>query len=472
MRGADWRGCLTIRACTISSGCCFRSATNSSPASRISVARSSSAAHALTHVNLGLNLLRQGRPEEAESQFAAADRLAPGDVQTLAWWSKACEVQHDLVRAQQLLDRAVAAGSARDVDLLRAQYFARTGRSDDALRILDAAPVLNGDALLERGRLRDRAGRYAEAWQDFVAGKRTLATEAGGLRYEAAAVEAFFGRLVQYFTRATFARLPRATPRRDTPQPIFVVGFPRSGTTLVEQVLASHPQIRAGGELPFAGELRELAHLLLPSGEAFPSNLTDAMTADKQHVAAAFRDHYLARAETLRLLEPGRRYFVDKMPFNETWLPLIRMAFPDAPIVHAVRHPLDVCVSILSQQLNHGFHCGYRLEDTARHLAAVHRLHEHYVRELEPGEFILRYESLVANPRAVIERLLAHIGVAFDEACLRFHESSRYAPTPSYAQVAEPLNERSIGRHRPYAEQLAPVQAVLAPLVKAWEQYT
>ena len=110
------------------------------------------------------------------------------------------------------------------------------------------------------------------------------------------------------------------------------------------------------------------------------------------------------------------------MPFNEVWLPLIRIAFPHAPVVHLVRHPLDVCVSMMSHQLNHGFHCGYRLEDTAHYLAAVHRLHEHYRRELEPREFILRYESLVANPRRGVDRLLEHVGLPFDEACLRFHE--------------------------------------------------
>ena len=426
-------------------------------------------ARASTRVTLGLNLMRQGRPEEAELLYEQADRLAPNDVRTLAYWSKACEVRHDLHCAQALLARAVAAGSAGEVDLLRAQYLARDGRVDEALASLEAAPVLNGDALLERGRLRDRAGRHAQAWHDFVAGKQKLAAEAGGVRYETAAVEQFMSRLDRYFTRPVFARLPRASRRRDVPQPLFICGFPRSGTTLVEQVLASHPAIRAGGELPFAGEWRDLGHRLLPSREPFPLNLDGAMTADRHHLAPVFRDHYLARAERQGLLEPGAGYFVDKMPFNEVWLPLIRMAFPDAPVVHLVRHPLDVCVSMMSHQLNHGFHCGYRLEDIAHYLAAVHRLHEHYRRELEPREFIVRYESLVANPRSTVARLLEHAGLPFDEACLRFHERRSYSPTPSYAQVAEPFTDRSFGRHRPYSAQLEPVRQVLAPLVADWE---
>lgn len=420
-------------------------------------------------VMLGLCLVRQGRPAEAEPFYAEADRLEPRDVRTLAYWSKACEVQHDLPRAQALLERAASSGSASDIDLLRAQHAARGGHVEAALALLDAAPVLNGDALLERGRLKDRMGRHAEAWVDLVEGKRKLAAEAGGLRYEAAAVAQFLARLEEFFVRDRLVRLPRATRRADVPQPLFIVGFPRSGTTLLEQVLAAHPAIRAGGELPFAGELREVANQLLSGREPFPLNLAGLMTADRHHLAAVLRDHYLARAEGRGLLAPGGAFFVDKMPFNEVWLPLIRIAFPQATVVHLVRHPLDVCLSMMSHQLNHGFHCGYRLEDTAHYLAAVHRLHEHYRRELDPGEFILRYESLVANPRDVVARLLDHVGLPFDEACLRFHERGGYAPTPSYAQVVQPLNDRSIGRHRPYAAQLEPVRPVLAPLVAAWE---
>ena len=110
-----------------------------------------------------------------------------------------------------------------------------------------------------------------------------------------------------------------------------------------------------------------------------------------------FRDYYLARAEAAGLLEPGKSWFVDKMPFNEVWLPLITMAFPNAKVVRIVRHPLDVCVSVMSNNLTHGFNCGYRIEDTVHHFAAVFDLVEHYRRELGHDEYLLRYESFVAN---------------------------------------------------------------------------
>jgi hypothetical protein len=156
------------------------------------------------------------------------------------------------------------------------------------------------------------------------------------------------------------------------------------------------------------------------------------------------------------------------MPFNEIWLPVLRMAFPHARIVRVVRHPLDVCVSMLSNNLTHGFNCGYRIEDIVHHLAAVHALVEHYRREMQYDELVLRYESFVEAQVPQTGQLLDFLGLPFEPACLRFHESRRYAPTPSYAQVTETLNDRSIGRFRNYREQLRPYVATLQPLLSAY----
>ena len=417
--------------------------------------------------NLAINLMNQGRFEEADALFAEADRMAPGELLTLGHWSKLHEMRGDFGRAAELLDRAQEGRSPRDVDLLRAQLLSRTGRNAEALAIIESAPALNGDGQLARGRLYDRLGRYDEAWRDFVEGKAKLAAQGGGLRYQTEGVEAFFARLTRFFVKDNLELLPRAPVRPDVPQPIFVMGFPRSGTTLIEQVLASHPAVRAGGELAFVAELRKLANHLFPGPEPFPANLAQAFTADHRYAATVFRDYYFARAEAAGLLEPGKSWFVDKMPFNEVWLPLIAMAFPDAKVVRVVRHPLDVCVSVMSNNLTHGFNCGYRIEDTVHHFVAVFDLVEHYHRELGHDEHLLRYESFVANQLDETRRLLDYVGLPFDEACLRFHENRRHARTPSYAQVSEPLNDRSIDRHRHYSRQLAPFLARLERIMAA-----
>ena len=417
--------------------------------------------------NLALNLMQQGRTVEADALYRRAHDIAPGDFRVLAHWSKLAEVRGDLPAAAELLDRAAAVASEPQVNLLRARLLRREGRFAEALALLEDGADMNGDALLERGWLRDRAGRHEEAWSDFVEGKRKLAQQSGVAAYQEEAVTEFFTRLKTFFVGPNAALLPEAPERTDVPQPIFVCGFPRSGTTLLEQILSSHAQVLPGGELSFAAGFRHLTNRLFPEDGSFPENLSRTWTADGHYVAVLFRDYYLTRAAKAQLLEPGRRFFVDKMPFNELYLPLIRMAFPRAPIIRIVRHPLDVCVSMMSNNFTHGFGCGYRLADIAAHLVAMFDLTEHYGRELPGQAFVLRYEDLVAAQEETTRRVLQYTGLPFDEACLHFHENPRYAPTPSYAQVSEKLNDRSIGRHRHYSVALEEVASVLRPMVSA-----
>ena len=419
-------------------------------------------------MNLGLNLMKQGRVDEADASFARAHDLAPNDMKTLAYWSTLYEGRGDLKRAGELLDQAEAASSPEQINLLRANYLSRVGRPTEALTILDAAGTLAGEGHLARGRVHDRLGNYPAAWQDFVAGKAKLLKESPGTEYRVDAVDSLFERCKLFFTRENIGLLPHAKQRPDTAQPIFIMGFPRSGTTLVEQILCSHSAVAAGGELPFVADMSKLASSIYPASERFPENLAHSWMADYHYTATLFRDYYLARAEQYGLLDSSRGYFTDKMPFNEIYLPLIKMAFPKSHIVRVVRHPLDVCVSMLSNNMTHGFHCGYRIEDISNHLAAVHDLVEHYGTELELHEFVLRYETLVADQAGQTRKLLDYLGLPFEEACLQFHQNRRYAPTPSYAQVTEKLNDRSIGRHKHYARQLEPNVARLGKMMAAY----
>src|SRR5690606_29043318 len=235
---------------------------------------------------------------------------------------------------------------------------------------------------------------------------------------------------------------PRATIRRGVPQPLFTMGFPRSGTTLIERVLASHSAVRAGGELTFVGEWPPLIDRLLADSAAFPDNLVKMLAADHRHVASLLRDYYFARSEARGLNEPDKCYFTDKMPLNETLAPLVRMAFPNAKIVRVVRHPLDVCVSMLSYELGHGFNCGYRIETIVHQLRASSALVEHYRAELELGELTLKYEDFVHHPVEETQRLLDYLELPFEPSCVNFHEGATYTATPSYSQVREPLNDR------------------------------
>ena len=417
--------------------------------------------------NLALNLMQQGRTTEAETAFAEADRLAPRTLRILAHWSKLREVQGDFAGAERLLAAAEAASSAEAINLLRVEYLARTGRDAEALAIIEAARDINGRGQLERGRLYERVGRHVEAWADYVEGKRKLAAELGDLAYDAAGVAAFYRAMREYFSAPTMARLPRAPTRADVPQPVFIMGAPRSGTTLIEQVLSAHSAVRAGGEHAWLSELRAVAHRLCRHGGDFPGCLDSTAAADERHIAAVMRDHYFARAETAGLTGSGARMFTDKTPFNEINLPLLLMVFPEAKLVLVKRDPRDVAVSMLSNNLSHGFNCAFRIEDIVQHLAATDELVAGYERELGRTVYVLQYEQFVADPEAGTRGLLAHLGLPFEDACLRFHESRRYAPTPSYARVAEKVNDRSIGRWRHFARELAPHVATLGPVLAA-----
>lgn len=416
------------------------------------------------HADLALNLTQQGLTDEAHEHYEAALKITPDDVRIMAYWSKLHELCGDLEKADQLLAQ-VESESADDVDLLRASFDARTGKTEEAMRVLGGTRNISGDALYERGRLYDRIQNYDLAWADFDAANLWFRESSPTIIYNRAAVEEFFAKLESFFVRDTIASLPIAGVRRATPQPIFIVGSPRSGTTMIEQVLASHSAVVGGGELPFIADLRAFSEEVLP-GATFPENLRQAFFGDKRHVATIFRDFYLAHAAERGLLERSEGYFTDKMPFNEVYLPVLRMAFPDAPIIHLIRNPLDICVSMFANKLNHGFHCAYRIEDIAHHLVAVNRLHQHYREQMSTNEILVQYETFVREQLSETHRLCDSIGLPFESACIKFNENKRYAPTPSYATVAEAVSTKAVNRNTHYRSHLRVITETLRPLLE------
>ena len=154
------------------------------------------------------------------------------------------------------------------------------------------------------------------------------------------------------------------------------------------------------------------------------------------------------------------------MPLNETHLGLIALMFPRSPMIHVLRHPLDVVLSTFSNHLTHGFYCSYALETAARHFALTMELVEHYRAQMTLRYLPIRYEDIVDDQEEAVRRMLDFIGEPFDERCLGFHENRRYARTASYAQVTEQLYDRSRYRYRHYLKQLEPAIAILEPVIK------
>ncbi len=407
---------------------------------------------------LGHVFLRLGRLEEARAALESAAKADPNAFEPTVYLAELEEREGRFEAALRHLENAqrMPLPPNASLDRQRAILLDRMGQHQQALALLDSKTEILGTEQIQRGRLRERVGRYAEAWSDWSNGKEKLAA-LSGRKYPQEAVRNLAESLAGFFASPAGASLPRAKLREDVPQPIFIVGFPRSGTTLTERILASHSAVEAGGELPFGGELHELAVSLAGGEWSFPAGLVRAQS----DWPTKMRDRYLAGAEKYGLLRSAGRYFTDKMPTNDFWVPLLRLAFPESPVIHVRRHPLDVLTSAMAHEMTHGFNSTYRLEDAARHLALSDWLLQKYSEAGIGATYQLRYESLVANQLAETERLMSAIGLEIEPAQLKFHERGTVPATPSYAQVVQPLNETAVGRWKNFASELESVLPIV-----------
>jgi tetratricopeptide (TPR) repeat protein len=420
--------------------------------------------------NLALCLKTQGKMQQARALYHESLAAAPDAVHTLLGLARLEEADRQMEASLALLDRCAALDPGNPAaDLLRAVVLGRRRHAAEAVALLGEMAArrvqLGPSDLLEKGRLLDQMGRYGDAFGAFDEGKALL-RRLTGIEYRAELAAHVAGRLRGFFTARRLSTLPRAAVRRDVPQPLFVLGFPRSGTTLAEQMLSAHPCIAAGDELPIVHEITELMPRMLDSPLGYPEALAELWMGDHREDLDVLRDHYLRKVAQLRIVPDGTAWFTDKMPLNEMHLGLIALLFPDSPLIHVVRHPLDVVLSVFSNSLTHGYFCAYALESTARHYVLVTELVEHYLREMSLKYLRLRYEDIVEAQEVQLRRVLGFIGEEFDARCLAFHENRRYARTASYAQVSERLYSRSRYRYRHYLTELAPVIPILAPVIE------
>jgi len=427
--------------------------------------------------NLAWCLKNQGRMEEARALYEESTAAAPNIRETLLGWARLEEADRDFAAATDKLDRldALFPNDPGSV-LTRAVVLGRVKHHDEALALLDRATQpsdqnasatigLGPTELSEKGRLLDRLNRYDDAWAAFTEAKR-IARELSGNGYLDQLANETINRLRGFFTAGRLATLPRAGVRADVPQPIFVLGFPRSGTTLVEQTLSAHPLISAGDELPLINDITRIMPRMLNSPLTYPEALAELWMGDQRDGLDNLRDYYLQKAAQMGVAEPEFAWFTDKMPLNEMHLGLIALLFPASPLIHVIRHPLDVMVSALANHFTHGFFCASSLETAATHYVRVMELTEHYRSEMALRYLPVRYEAMVGMQAATVRSILDFIGVPFEENCLRFNENRRYARTASYAQVTEPLYDRSLGRYRHYRRYLEPVISILRPLIE------
>jgi tetratricopeptide (TPR) repeat protein len=241
--------------------------------------------------------------------------------------------------------------------------------------------------------------------------------------------------------------------------PIFILGMPRSGSTLVEQILASHPQIEGLGELFNLDQLvRQWA------GSSDPRDIWSKIASQTgAEIFSRLGADYLASVSQLRRTK--RFYFTDKLPSNWLYSSLIHLILPNAKIIDVRRHPIACCFSNFTLHFNRVTNFASSLADIGRHYCAYVRMMDHLDQVLPGRVHLLSYEKLVENPQRETARLLAYLGLPFDEACLRFYENPREVHTPSAGQVRAPVNSEGIAFWRNYEAWLGPLTDQLGPVL-------
>ena len=294
-------------------------------------------------------------------------------------------------------------------------------------------------------------GRPERAFSQLLAGnalKRSQITyeETITVRMHSQIQEAFIPELLQTFQNV-------GEPSR---VPIFIVGMPRSGTTLIEQILASHPDVFGGGELDF---LSKVVADIQPSD----NNLEVSRELLSSIPSEQFRqigESYLAK---IKRLAPAAARVVDKMPANYLNVGLIHLALPNAPIIHVVRDPVDTCISCFSQLFTGELNYTYDLAELGRYYGHCQALMAHWHQVLPLGRILdVRYEEVVANLEGMARRIVAHCGLEWDAHCLAFHQTKRPIRTASVTQVRRPIYKSSMGHRFKYETFLAPLLAELS----------
>lgn len=292
--------------------------------------------------------------------------------------------------------------------------------------------------------LLDKLGRYDEA---FVhAGE---AQKARGIRYDARAIERMVDHKISFFTPSRMRRLAHASLRSS--KPVFIVGMPRSGTSLIEQVLACHPSVHGAGELDTLGSLasKRSSHRTIPM-----SDWEDLSPDDVEYLAS----NYLAHLEALA---PEAARITDKQPFNFLNLELVALLFPGARVIHCQRNPLDTCLSCYLTEIPNGNPFTVDLHGLGHFYRQYQRLMRHWKQVLEIPVLEISYEQTVEDLEMQSRRMLAFLDLPWDAKCLKFHESRRLVATASNAQVREPLYRSSVDRWTQYAKYLGPLRTAL-----------
>lgn len=312
------------------------------------------------------------------------------------------------------------------------------------------SPQKQAYAYFALGKCYDDMGEYKKAFSYFTEGcrlKRQL------INYHITEQIQLTNNIMKTFTKETIDYL--RTFAHPSNLPIFIVGMPRSGTTLVEQIIASHPKVYGAGELTYFNDIVQNPVIVNKKKLYFPENIPH-LTREFYH---SFTENYLSH---LRHYSTCAKHITDKMPQNFSVIGLIHALFPHAKIIHVKRNPIDVCLSCYTKLFSKGQHYSYDLTELGQYYNCYEMIMSHWRHILPANAWLdVNYEEVIQNTEAEAKRLITYCNLSWDPACLAFYESKRTVRTASFMQVRQPVYTTSLNRWRRFENELAPLIEVL-----------
>jgi tetratricopeptide (TPR) repeat protein len=304
------------------------------------------------------------------------------------------------------------------------------------------------------GKAWEDKGDYDRAWHYYDTGNRKQRRQ---VFHDPVLVETRHDHIIEVFDREFLER--HAGAGHESAAPIFIVGLPRSGSTLVEQILASHSQVEGTQELPTLPRLANSIGRYRPDQQQYPYTVRGLHA----RYFRAYGRQYLEEAAPYRTTD--RPHFTDKLPNNFSHVGLIHLILPNARIINARRHPFDSCLGAYKQLFGKGQHFTYDMEELADYYRKYHETMQHWHRVL-PGKVLdVHYEETVTDLEGQVRRILGHCGLPFEDACVRFYRTDRPVKTASSEQVRQPIYTRALGYWRRYENHLGIWKETLADIV-------
>jgi tetratricopeptide (TPR) repeat protein len=449
------------------------------------------------HAHLSALLRGLGRLDQSLEHARRAAELRPNDVQNLSDLATLHLLRGEDALAHGCCERALALQpefapphntlgliALQNGDLDRAKLHfedfvrAAPNAAHGYINLLESYEVRSGDdphvSAIERQLERGPASAdemllrfaLAKAYRDlgreevFLRQALTAASlKRSGIRYDEATTLKQFGEIQATFTAELMQRMREGGYRSQ--RPVFIVSMPRAGSTLVEQILASHPMVFGAGELTDYSEAVAAAWREADMRLKFPQFVSGTAPAMLTRIGELYIQRTSPRA-------PDSSIIVDKMPDNYLMVGLISLTLPDAKIIHVTRDPLDTCVSCFSKHFEAHHEYTYELAELGRYYSAYARLMEHWRAIVPPGAILeVQYEALIQDLEGQARRLLTHCRLPWDDAVLRFHETKRPIKTLSLAQVRQPIYRNTSGRWRKYDTLLRPLLEALGDLQRS-----